>query len=134
MSRTHAVMLIGILSIGPALVACEQPATESAVGFRELHRASIVGADDLEVVMGLIERRGESVSTKHYHPAGETGFVVQGALSVTSKDTPETSLGAGMSFHQPPGEWHIVRTAAEGSRTVVFRVVEKGQPMIVNVE
>ena len=47
---------------------------------------------------------------------------------------PEVVLKAGASFYQPPGEWHVVGTSAEGARTVVFRVLEKGQPMVVAVE
>jgi quercetin dioxygenase-like cupin family protein len=126
-------MLLVILAIGFALVARGQPKTEGGE-FAELHRAEIADASNLEVVMGLIDRPGESVSPKHYHPGGEFGFVLEGAATVSTEGEPEATLKAGSSFYQPPGEWHVVRTHAEGARTVVFRVLEKGQPMVVTVE
>jgi quercetin dioxygenase-like cupin family protein len=84
--------------------------------------------------MGLITNPPESKGAKHFHPGGEFGFVLEGAVTfATGKGTPVT-LEAGASFYQPPGEWHVVSTAAEGSKTVVFRVLKKGQPMIVVID
>jgi quercetin dioxygenase-like cupin family protein len=133
MSLTHSAILLGIQAFSLALVACGQPMTESG-GFTELQRAMVTDANDLEVVMGLIERSGESSSAKHFHPGGEFGFVLEGAVTVATDGNPEETLEAGASFYQPPGEWHIVGTTADGARTVVFRVLKKGQPMIVAVE
>jgi quercetin dioxygenase-like cupin family protein len=122
-----------VLATGLAVVARGQPTTGGG-GFSELHRAQVVDANELEVVMGLIERSGRSTSAKHYHPGGEFGFVLEGAVTVATETEPETTLEAGDSFYQPAGEWHVVSTAAEGARTVVFRVLKKGQPMIVAVD
>ncbi len=84
--------------------------------------------------MGLIERSGVSIGAKHYHPGGEFGFILEGSVTVTTGSEPPATLEAGASFYQPPGEWHAVSTATEGAKTVVFRVLEKGQPMIVAVD
>ena len=68
MGRITATLLIGVaLGIGIALVAGGQPTTSGA-GFVELHRGDVVGTDDVEVVMGIIERTNESKTGKHYHP------------------------------------------------------------------
>ena len=131
MSRSHATVLLGLVAISLALVASGQPTTGGG-GFTELYRVEVVDASDLEVVMGLIERPGESVGSKHYHPGGEFGFVLEGAVTVATEREPEVTLEAGASFYQPPGEWHAVAT--EGARTLVFRVLEKGQPMIIAVD
>lgn len=133
MTPARATVLLVILAIGFALAAGGKP-KPAADGFTELHRAEIGDSSNLEVVMGLVERAGESVSPKHYHPGGEFGFILQGTATVTTEGEPEASLKAGSSFYQPPGEWHVVRTHAEGARAVVFRVIEKGQPMVVLVE
>ncbi len=133
MNRARAMLLLVILAIGLALVAGGHPTTGSG-GFSELHRADVSGASNFEVIMGLIERPGKSIGAKHYHPGGEFGFVLEGALTVATEGEPEAILEAGASFYQPPGEWHVVGTSAEGARTVVFRVLEKGQPMVVAVE
>ena len=133
MSRVHLTIVIGIFAITIALVADGKP-KDGGGGFTELHRAEVVGASNLEVVMGLIERPAESISGKHYHPGGEFGFVLEGAITVSNEGGPEVTLRVGDSFYQPPGEWHVVSTTAEGTRGVVFRVLKKGQPMVVGVE
>jgi len=84
--------------------------------------------------MGLIDRSGESRSGKHHHPGGEFGFVLSGAIVVSTESGAAETLEAGQSFYQPPGEWHVVATGAAGARTVVFRSIERGQPMVVSVE
>jgi quercetin dioxygenase-like cupin family protein len=133
MSRVHATILIGFVAITIALVGDGQ-VTVGGGGFSELHRAEVVGASNLEVVMGFIERPAESISGKHYHPGGEFGFVLEGAITVSTEDEPEVTLRMGDSFYQPPGKGHGISTTAEGTRGVVFRVLKKGQPMVVGVE
>lgn len=133
MVRPEVAILAALLAICLVLVAGGQPAA-GAGGFSELHRAEVADAGDLEVVMGLIERSAESIGAKHYHPGGEFGFVLEGAVTIATESEPEATLRAGSSFYQPPGAWHVVSTAAGGARTLVFRVLKKGQPMIVAVE
>ena len=115
------------------LVAGGQPST-GASGFSELQRAALANSTDSEVVMGLIERDGESATSKHYHPGGEFGFILEGVVYIESQGKPEVVLSAGDSFYQPPGEWHIISTGAEGAKTVVFRVLERDQDPGVDVE
>ena len=133
MSRVHATILMGFFAITIALVADGQ-VKDVGGGFSELYRAEVVGTSNLEVVMGLIERPAESISGKHYHPGGEFGFVLEGAITVSTEGGSDVTLRAGDSFYQSPGEWHVVSTTAEGTRGVVFRVLKKGQPMVVGVE
>ena len=133
MSRPHATILLGLAAISLAVVAAGQPTTGGS-GFTELYRVEVDDRGDLEVVMGIIKRPGESIGAKHYHPGGEFGFVLEGAATVTTESEPPVTLKAGASFYQPPGEWHAVSTATEGAKTVVFRVLKKGQPMIVAVD
>ena len=132
MSRTHLAILLGLSAVALAAIAGGQSSTPG--GFKELHRVEVAGASDLELVMGIVERSGESTSPKHYHPGGEFGFILEGAATVTTEGEPPTPLKAGDSFYQPAGEWHVVSIAPEGARTVVFRVLRKGQPMIVEVD
>ena len=133
MRRPQSTILFEILAIGLVLVACGQPTT-GVGGYTELHRGVVPGASDLETVMGLIERPGQSSTAKHHHPGGEYGFVLEGALTVATEGDREVTLEAGDSFYQPPGQWHVVGTTSEGARTIVFRVLKRGQPMIVEVD
>ena len=125
------LLVVGLIVAGTASIG-QRPGASG--GFDELQRASVPGAQDVEVVMGLIERDGESTSGKHLHPGGEFGFVVVGSVMVTTEGGATKTLGAGESFHQPPGAWHIISTGTDGAKTVVFRLLEEGQPMVVPVE
>jgi quercetin dioxygenase-like cupin family protein len=134
MRRTYAAVLFVAFSLGLAMVVAAGQRSTSSGGFSELHRAELSEASGVELVMGLIERNGESRSGRHHHPGGEFGFVVAGAIVVTTEDGPTETLEAGDSFYQPPGDWHVVHTGAAGAKTVVFRVIKRGQPMVVPVE
>ena len=132
MSRIGIAIPLCLVAAGLALVAGGQPSTPG--GFIELQRAEIAGTGDFELVMGIVERSGESTSPKHYHPGGEFGFVLEGTATVVTENEPQTSVKAGDSFHQPAEEWHIVSTGPEGAKTIVFRVLRKGQPVIVEID
>jgi quercetin dioxygenase-like cupin family protein len=134
MSRGLATTLVFAFAVGAAIAVAAEQRTSSPKGFTELHRAKLAEAGSAEIVMGIIERDEESRSEKHQHPGGEFGFVLSGSVVVTTEVSPARILEAGDSFYQPPGEWHIVSTGAAGARTVVFRVVETGEPMVVPVE
>ena len=114
MNGAHATILLALLTTGLAVVASGQPTTRAG-GFSELQRAD---ADGLEVVMGIVKRPAESTSAKHYHPGGEFGFILEGVVTVATENEPQESLRAGASFYQPPGEWHIISTTAEGAALV----------------
>lgn len=133
MKRAQMAISFVFLATGLAIVAGGRPSSGGG-GFSELQRAQIGDANDLEVVLGIVKRPAESIGAKHYHPGGEFGFVLEGTVTVETENEPRVTLEAGASFHQPPGEWHIVSTAREGAEAVVFRVLKKGQPMIVPVD
>jgi len=134
MRRTCLVIPFVVFTLGVGMVVVASQRSTSSGGFSELHRAQLSDASSAELVMGLIERNGESTSGRHHHPGGECGFVLSGTVVVTTEHSPAETLEAGDSFYQPPGEWHVVGTTAEGARTVVFRVLKKGHPMVVAVE
>jgi len=116
------------------MAIAQQPEQSAVGGFTELQRGQVAGEEDLEVIMGLVERDGQSTSPKHYHPGGEYGFVLEGAATIITENQPPLTVEAGASFYQPQGEWHIIKTGAGGTKAVVFRTIRKGEPAIVVVE
>ncbi len=133
MSGILATILLAFLVIGLGVAAGEK-VTSGGAEFRELNRVDLAETGELQVVMGLIERSSESRGAKHYHPGPEFGYILEGALTFETENARQVALVAGDSFHQPAGEWHIARTGADGVKTVVFRVLRKGQPMIVPID
>jgi quercetin dioxygenase-like cupin family protein len=129
--RTTILVILGVT--GTAAVSAGQPVGGSG-GFKELQRAPLPNSTSVEIVMGLVERNSESTSGKHLHPGGELGYVLGGSVVVRTQAGSVETLQAGDSFYQPPNEWHVVDSGVSGTKTIVFRVVEKGQPMVVPVE
>ncbi len=133
MSRMLATILLAFLVVGLGVAGGDRVGSGGS-GFRELHRAEVADAGDLEVVMGLIERPSESRGAKHYHPGPELGYILEGAMTFETENARQVTLVAGDTFYQPAGEWHIASTSTDGVKTVVFRVLRKGQPMIVKID
>ncbi len=84
MHRANATILLGLLATGVGVTTDGPPPTRPS-GFSELHRVPVSGANDLEVVMGLINRTAGSVGAKHYHPGGELGFILEGSVTVETE-------------------------------------------------
>lgn len=135
MGRVGWVTSLSVLVASATAVAVSLDEPASAVGgFTELQRGQVAGESEVELIMGLVERTGQSTSGKHYHPGGEFGFVLEGTATIISENGPPLTVEAGSSFYQPPGEWHIVKTGAGDTKALVFRAVRKGDPVIVEVE
>jgi quercetin dioxygenase-like cupin family protein len=133
MAEEHPMRRWGVgvtVALGVALAVAAGGQAGSG-GFTELHRAEIQGT---QVVMGLIERNGGSQGARHIHPGGEFGFILEGSITLVTEDEPTVTLEEGSSFHLSPGKWHSVATSSSGARTVVFRVLEPGQPRVVPIE
>ncbi len=133
MSGILATILLAFLVIGLGVAAGEK-VTSRGAEFRELNRVDLAETGELQVVMGLIERPSESRGAKHYHPGPELGYILEGALTFETENARQVTLVAGDTFYQPAGEWHIASTSTDGVKTVVFRVLRKGQPMIVKID
>jgi len=71
--------------------------------------------------MGVLERDQRSMSSKHFHPGGEFGFVIEGALTMETQDQGTVTLEEGSSFHQQPGKWHVISTSDAGAKTILVR-------------
>ena len=102
MNRTYVGIALALAAICLALLAHGRSAAGGG-GFMELYRIELTDASELEAVMGVIKRTGESIGGKHYHPGGEFGFVLEGTVIIRTENKPPLTLRAGASFHQPAG-------------------------------
>ena len=132
MIRALLFILLGSIVAGFTIIRAQEP--DKGTEFTVLQRAEVPGAPDLEIVMGVVERKETSTSSKHYHSGGELGFVVEGAVTIRTEDHGPVALEAGASFYQAPGEWHVVSTSESGAKTVLIRILKKGDPAIVEVD
>jgi quercetin dioxygenase-like cupin family protein len=72
----------------------------------------------------------------HMHPNGhEFAYIVEGEMTFEVDGVGTKVVKAGELIHTPPNVAHFGRNASDKlSKTVVFRVKEKGQPIMVEVK
>ena len=96
--------------------------------FGDLIRAELAGADNLEVVLSVVELPSETQLPVHTHPGEEFAYVMEGSLVLWEEGVGETVVRAGDSAKVPLGVVHTVRTEDECCKLVVFRVHATGEP------
>jgi quercetin dioxygenase-like cupin family protein len=85
--------------------------------------------DGKEVVVELNEF-GPGTSGKHYHPGHSFTWILEGSETYAVVGKPSRVVKPGEILHEEPQQVHRVDNDAP-VRLLVFRVVEKGQPVTV---
>ena len=98
------------------------------IDMKNLIRTELASADDLEVVMSVVELPAGARLPVHTHPGEEFAYVMEGSLVFWEEGKGEITARAGDSAQVPLGAVHTVRTEHEGCKIVVFRVHAVGQP------
>lgn len=98
------------------------------MNMQDLIRTELAGADDLEVVMNVVELPAGAKLPVHTHPGEEFAYVMEGSLMFWEEGKDEFEVTAGEAAVVHEGVVHSIRTVDEGCKLVVFRVHAVGQP------
>ena len=82
-----------------------------------------------ETVIGIAEISPNASIGRHTHPGVESGYVLEGELTLLIEGQPEKTLKVGDSYVVPNGAVHDARTGAAGGKVIASYVVEKGKPL-----
>jgi quercetin dioxygenase-like cupin family protein len=88
-----------------------------------------VPAGERETVSALVELGPNMDAAKHTHPGPETGYIVEGEITLNVDGQPPKLLKVGDSYYVPSGTPHSGRSGASGVKFVGIYVVEKGKPL-----
>jgi quercetin dioxygenase-like cupin family protein len=88
-----------------------------------------VPAGERETVSALVELPPSTDAAKHTHPGPETGYIVEGEITLNVDGQPPKLLKVGDSYYVPAGTPHSGRSGASGVKFVGIYVVEKGKPL-----
>lgn len=102
--------------------------------FDNLVHAALESADDLEVVVSVVEVPPKSKLPVHSHPGEEFAYVIEGSFVLWQKGKEDMRLKAGDAGVVPLDQVHTVFTEDEAAKLVVFRVHKKGAPERILVE
>jgi quercetin dioxygenase-like cupin family protein len=79
-------------------------------------------------VTAIVELSAGSCSGRHIHPGVDTGYVMQGDLTLKFDGKPDQVLKAGDSFEASPFTPHDACSVA-GTKVVDTWVIERGKPL-----
>ena len=88
-----------------------------------------VPGTNYETVIGMAEIVPNVNIGKHTHPGPESGYMVDGAMTLLVDGQPPLEVKAGQSYKVPPGAVHDAKSGPQGAKVVATYVVEKGKPL-----
>ena len=125
---TFAKLIVGLVCLVPsALIAQEAKVTP-------LLSKDLTNLPGKEGLMISVEYPPGSSDPIHRHFAHAFVYVLEGSIVMQVRGGKETTVTAGQTFYEGPGDVHVVgRNASqtEPARFVVFLVKEKGAPVLV---
>jgi quercetin dioxygenase-like cupin family protein len=119
-----AAVVLTFLTVG--LSNAQPPA--SPIKRTPLQNFDVPGTN-YETVIALAEVEANATVARHTHPGPESGYVLEGNLTLMVEGKPPLALKAGDSYQVPPVAIHEARSGDKGAKLIVTYVVEKGKPL-----
>lgn len=66
---------------------------------------------------------------RHTHPGPETGYLIEGTMTLLIDGMPPKTLNAGDSYQVPAGAIHDGKSGDKGAKVMAVYVVERGKPL-----
>jgi quercetin dioxygenase-like cupin family protein len=88
-----------------------------------------VPGTNYETVIGMAEIVPNVNIGKHTHPGPESGFMLDGDMTLLVDGQPPLAVKTGESYKVPPGAVHDAKTGPKGAKVLATYVVEKGKPL-----
>jgi quercetin dioxygenase-like cupin family protein len=131
MFRIVATTLAAALLLGGSADAQQLPAATQqtqTIKRTPLQKFDVPGTN-YETVIGIAEIVPNVNIGRHTHPGPESGFMLEGEMTLLVDGQPPLPLRAGQSYQVPPGAVHDAKTGPAGAKVIATYVVEKGKPL-----
>ena len=132
MFKTIATIAV-LVVLGSAGVAQAQQLPAAANQTANIKRTPLqkfdVPGTNYETVIGMAEIVPNVLIGKHTHPGPESGFMIEGEMTLLVDGQPPLEVKAGQSYKVPSGAVHDAKTGAKGAKVIATYVVEKGKPL-----
>jgi len=131
----HTLLAATIALTFTAADAIAQQAAPPAVtqGAQNIKRTPLqkfeVPGTAYETVIGTAEIVANASIGRHTHPGVESGYVLEGEMTLLIEGKDPLQLKAGQSYQIPPGAIHDGTAGPSGAKVIATYVVEKGKPM-----
>ena len=126
MFRTIAtIAFLTLLGAAAPLSAQDAPIKRTA-----LQKFDVPGTS-YETVIGIAEIVPNVLIGRHTHPGPESGYLLEGEMTLLIDGQAPQELKAGQSYKIPPSAVHDAKTGPKGAKVIATYVVEKGKPLVV---
>jgi quercetin dioxygenase-like cupin family protein len=88
-----------------------------------------VPGTNFETVIGIAEIVPNVNIGRHTHPGPESGYMLEGEMTLIVQGQPDKVVKQGESYQVPPGAVHDAKTGPAGAKVIATYVVEKGKPL-----
>jgi quercetin dioxygenase-like cupin family protein len=118
--KTTAVAAVALFAIAGVAHAQQLPAmTQQTATIKRtpLQKFDVPGTN-YETVIGMAEIVPNVLIGRHTHPGPESGYMLDGDMTLLVEGQPPLEVRAGQSYRVPPGAVHDARTGAKGAKVI----------------
>src|SRR3954447_9625543 len=125
--RKFPLALVTIVALSLSFTAiAQQTAAPAPIKRTVLQRVDVPGSPNYEAVTGIAEISPNVNIGRHTHPGAETGYLIEGAMTLLVEGKPPLPLKQGDSYQIPVNAVHDARTGDSGAKVLAVYIVEKG--------
>ena len=127
MLRTVVGVSAFVIAATIGTIAAQSPASPP-IKRTPLQKVDIPGSN-MEAITGIAEIAPNVNIGRHTHPGAETGYVMEGELSLLVDGKAPLPLKVGDSYQVPVRAIHDARSGPAGAKVLAVYIVEKGKPL-----
>jgi quercetin dioxygenase-like cupin family protein len=128
MRKLSIVIALLVAAALPATLVAQQPAAAPPIKRIPLQKLDVPG-DNYEVITGIAEIAPNVNIGRHTHPGLETGYLMEGELTLLVEGHAPLKLKPGDSYKIPPRAVHDAHSGAAPAKVLAVYIVEKGKPL-----
>ena len=114
-----------MIVLAASLVYAQQPA---GIKRTPLQKFDVPGTG-YETLIGTAEIGPDANIGRHTHFGPESGYMLEGEMTLLVDGQPAKLIKAGESYQIPPGAIHDGKSGPQGAKVIATYVVEKGKPL-----
>jgi quercetin dioxygenase-like cupin family protein len=123
------VVSTGIGLAGTSMAQQPAPAQPTSNIKRTMLQKVDVPGTNFDTFTAIAEIVPGAAIGRHTHNGPETGYVIEGELTLMVDGQAPKMLKAGDSYQVPPGAVHDAKSGDKGVKVMAVYVVEKGKPL-----
>ena len=128
--KTKSLCVLAVVTLALSLpVLAQQSGAPAPIKRTLLQKVDVPGSSNYETVTGIAEISPNVNIGRHTHPGAETGYVIEGTMTLLVEGKPPLTLNAGDSYQIPVNAVHDARSGDKTVKVLAVYIVEKGKPL-----